>query len=357
MLVTLIKRILGGPDALSLFLQGKLAYERGELRDATRLLDSALKVDPPNAGAHLYAGLTRYRLEQYQAALEHFERAVALDPSSDEYRYQAGAAEYMLGNLENAWRHCEEALERNPHSILCHTLMSRIALPGPTYTDILAAIHQLLRPRTYVEIGVFRGASLKLAQRDTRVVGIDPIPQVPAALAPNTTVYAMKSDDYFARRDVRDDLGGLPIELAFIDGLHNFEFALRDFINLERHAAPGSTILVHDWYPLNRFTAERECKSPFFSGDVWRLMLILKKYRPELRVVTVATAPTGLGIVRGLDPASRVLERNFDAIVAEFMALDYGVLERDKPGMLNLFPNDWDKVQALLLESAARAPA
>ena len=31
-------------------------------------------------------------------------------------------------------------------------------------------------------------------------------------------------------------------DLAFIDGMHHFEFALRDFANLERHCAPGSTM-------------------------------------------------------------------------------------------------------------------
>ena len=158
----------------------------------------------------------------------------------------------------------------------------------------------------------------------------------------------MKSDDYFFQRNVREDLGGLPIDLAFIDGLHHFEFALRDFINIERHCTPDSTVLVHDWYPLNRHTAERAHLSEFFSGDVWRLALTLKKYRPELTIATVGAAPTGLGVVRGLDPASTVLEQRYDAIVAEFMALDYSVLDQDKAGLLNLFPNDVSKVLELL---------
>ena len=38
-------------------------------------------------------------------------------------------------------------------------------------------------------------------------------------------------------------LGGLPIDLAIIDGMHQFEFALRDFINIEKHSSPQSTNL------------------------------------------------------------------------------------------------------------------
>ncbi len=62
----------------------------------------------------------------------------------------------------------------------------------------------------------------------------------------------------------------------------------------------------------------------------------------------IGTAPTGLGVVRSLDPGSSVLRENYDAIVAEYLALDYSVLEADKPGMLALYPNDWEKVKAIL---------
>jgi len=63
---------------------------------------------------------------------------------------------------------------------------------------------------------------------------------------------------------------------------------------------------------------------------------------------TVATAPTGLGVARGLDPQSRVLEENFDEIVREFLALDYSALDADKAEKLALYPNDWEKIKAIL---------
>jgi hypothetical protein len=158
----------------------------------------------------------------------------------------------------------------------------------------------------------------------------------------------MTSDAYFAMYDVAGDLGGLPIELAFIDGMHHFEFALRDFINVERRCSAGSTILIHDVFPVTRLSAERERQTSFWSGDVWRLVLILRKYRPDLSVNVIATAPTGLGVVRRLDPGSRVLAERYEEIVREYLALDYSVLDADKAGMLALFPNDWERIKALL---------
>jgi hypothetical protein len=49
----------------------------------------------------------------------------------------------------------------------------------------------------------------------------------------------MTSDDYFATHDLSKDLGGA-VAFAFIDGLHSFEQALRDFSNIERHAMCGN---------------------------------------------------------------------------------------------------------------------
>ncbi len=192
------------------------------------------------------------------------------------------------------------------------------------------------------------GYSIALALPETRAIGVDPEPKIARPLGPHVSIRATTSDAYFAGGDVSGDLGGHPVDLAFIDGMHQFEFALRDFINIEKHCSPRSTVLIHDCYPLNRLTAERERQTQFWSGDIWRLILALRKYRPDLSVNVIATSPTGLGMVRRLDPHSKVLSERYEEILREYLAMDYSVLDADKPGMLALYPNDWGKVQALL---------
>jgi SAM-dependent methyltransferase len=252
------------------------------------------------------------------------------------------------GDKDGAARECEAALRISPDCLPAHRMLAEIALPGPPYTDVLATIHAQVRPRSYLEIGVASGKTIVLAAPDTRAVGVDPDPKIARALGRNVQIVKATSDDFFAQHDINALFMGARIELAFIDGMHHFEFALRDFAAVERLAERRSIILLHDCYPLDRPTAERVRRTVFWSGDCWRLILALKKHRPDLAIDTIATAPTGLAVVRNLDPASSVLHERMDEIVAEFLALDYGVLERDKPGMLNLLPNDPARISALL---------
>jgi hypothetical protein len=233
-------------------------------------------------------------------------------------------------------------------------LLSAVTLPGPYYTEVLAQVHTRLRPGNYLEVGVASGKTIALAAPSTRAVGVDPEPRIGVPLGPNVRIVRATSDAFFAKPDeVRALFAGAALELAFVDGMHLFEFALRDFAAIERLAAPAATILLHDCYPLDRRTAERVRQSVFWSGDCWRLVLALKKYRPDLSINTVATAPTGLTVVRNLDPASSVLTERMDEIVAEFRSVDYSVLDHDKPGMLNLFPNQAARIDALLAVPAS----
>jgi Methyltransferase domain len=220
--------------------------------------------------------------------------------------------------------------------------------PGNPRDELLGRVHDHLLPRTYVEIGVATGRSLTLALPGTRTVGIDPAYSLRYSMETGTQLFRMTSDDFFALHDLAELLGGLPVDLAFIDGMHHFEFALRDFMNLERRAAADSVILAHDCYPIDAQTATRERHTKAWSGDVWKLILILKQYRPDLSIHVVDVPPTGLAIIRNLDPASTVLDGHYQRIVDHFIDLPYEVLDEDKETKLNAVPNDWDLIRSLL---------
>jgi len=59
-------------------------------------------------------------------------------------------------------------------------------------------------------------------------------------------------------------------------------------------------------------------------------------------------APTGVAIVRGLDPTSDVLARHYDDVCARYVGLGYDAVADDKAGRLHLVPGDWPTVRALL---------
>jgi hypothetical protein len=224
-------------------------------------------------------------------------------------------------------------------------------LPGPAYYLVLRWIHQILGPANYVEIGVHEGVSLRQAMPDTPCIGVDPSPDIEGEI-PNATIYELTSDEFFARYDLRTLLEG-PVELAFIDGLHLFEQVLRDFVNVERHSGVGTVVLLHDCLPLDEVTASRERTTYFHSGDVWKAVLALRRRRPDLEMVTVRTAPTGLALVRGLDGGNRRLEEELPEIVDRYRDLDFGYYLAHREEMPAEIPNEETAVSQWLTRTSA----
>lgn len=232
---------------------------------------------------------------------------------------------------------------------LLDQIYKRCVPPDLPYFEMLDRVHQHLVPRTYVEIGVSTGRSFTQALPGTRCIGIDPNPNLLFAKVRGSSIFTETSDDFFEKRKLASLLGGVPLDLAFIDGMHLFEFALRDFINLERASNPETTILIHDCLPVSEATAERERATDLWSGDVWRLIVLLRQWRPDLEVAVVDWAPTGVGVVRGLDPESKVLGDNYDEIVAQYLAMPYSALDDGTMGeQLHRVPGNWPTVEALL---------
>ena len=267
-------------------------------------------------------------------------------PDSNGSYYRARLAS-LLGRRERAAALFRAALG-GPADEQVRKHLARLELPGDDYFRLLEQLHAYLQPRTYLEVGVFTGKSLRLAAPHTRVIGVDPAPRLKKPPAPNTRVYTETSDAFFAGHDVLELLGGERLDLALIDGMHQFEFALRDFINLERVCHRGSVILLHDCYPLDAVSAARERSTGFWTGDVWRLTRLLLTHRPELSIHTLAAPPSGLGLILNLDPDSRLLEQAYPQLVAEGLTLEYQALERDKPRLLKRFANDWPRIRELL---------
>jgi hypothetical protein len=232
------------------------------------------------------------------------------------------------------------------------------------YLEFLAGLHERLAPRTYLEVGVERGHSLACSRCPS--IGIDPAAEIDQELVAPVSLVRLTSDEYFAglARDGETPFGELPVDLAYIDGMHHFEFALRDFIGVERYSAPTSVVALDDVFPRNVDEAARVRHTQAWTGDVFRIQLALKTHRRDLRQIKVDTEPTGTLLVVGLDPSSRVLAEALDDIVRHFVEPDpqpvpanifkrTGAISAKKALALDL----WDELRAARAHSARTEPA
>lgn len=357
MLIKLLKQLFTGRHASpieGLLVSARAAMTANDFAALENTANAILTTQPDHAEALFYIGVAEHNRGNLAAALAAFGKAEAGGITNAALAYYIALCHYSLGNMVAAQRYSESTLQLDTDYVRAHALLAAIELPGPEYTEVLSAIHQHLKPATYLEVGVFQGKSLVLANPGTTAIGIDPAPDIRVPIGKNARILAMTSDAFFSERDVIAEFGGRRIELAFIDGMHHFDFVLRDFANIERHCTREAIVLIHDCFPLDRKTAERDRVTTFWSGDVWRLIVALKKYRPDLEIHNIATRPTGLGLIRNIDPDSRILSQQMDAIVAEFSAIEYGAIANNKREILNWFPNDWTKIQSLLLSHRTR---
>ena len=194
--------------------------------------------------------------------------------------------------------------------------------PQPTLTrhNLLRGLHECLAPRTYLEIGVNEGASLTLSR--VKSIGVDPEFIVRHPLRCDLDLVKAKSDEFFARPDALAHFDGVPVDLAFIDGMHLSEFAVRDFINVERHLAPAGVTVFDDILPRNALEAARIRRTGAWAGDVYKAVQVIARNRPDLVVVLINTWPTGTAIVVGGDASSDLLQEAYSSEVPYLEARD-----------------------------------
>ncbi len=198
---------------------------------------------------------------------------------------------------------------------------------GVLYSSFLSFLHDTLNPRSYLEIGVYEGRTLSLARCSS--IGVDPNLRICSNIIgtkPQCHLFQSTSDVFFSSHNPASLLGR-PLDLAFLDGMHLFEFLLRDFINVERFSHNHSVIVLHDCVPPGFYMTVRDPTNPlrklskfsnWWTGDVWRLLPILQHYRPNLRMLVADCAPTGLVLITNLEPQSTVLTNHYRDILHNF---------------------------------------
>ncbi|HEX5098997.1 MAG TPA: class I SAM-dependent methyltransferase [Polyangiaceae bacterium] len=335
-----MQQAFAGAGASELVFLMRQCLERGAYDHALALhaaLGPELAGDPALA---LCEAIARFVGGERDAALAAVAELAAQRPADLNVLSVLAEMRARSGDPRGACAVLETLIERYPDYPGAQPALASLLMPGPPYREILKAIHRALTPRTYLEIGVETGGTLALATSAELAVGVDPADfPLEAALPPGARVVRETSDTFFMTRTRESVFGERPVELAFIDGMHLFEFALRDFAHVERWCGPNSTIVLHDCVPLARVTAERERRTRFWVGDTWKAAFALARHRPDLRIRTILTPPSGLVVVRRLDPSSTTLLDHFAAIERELLPLAYPHGPGEWPTELGPVPN------------------
>jgi hypothetical protein len=195
---------------------------------------------------------------------------------------------------------------------------------GLNYYNFLAALHHTLLFDWYMEIGCRKGDSF--APVRSKTIAVDPFFQAEINIIgkkPVLHLFQMTSDDFFARKFM--ERNGIQLGVSFLDGMHLYEYLLRDFMNTEAASHPAGVILMHDCVPFDHGMTTRDLDNiprGAWTGDVWKLIPILQRWRPDLKLTILDSRPTALVAVTNLSPRNRVLQEAEAEIHAEFGSVD-----------------------------------
>jgi hypothetical protein len=272
------------------------------------------------AGVYNTLGKASAIAGQEERALAHFEDGVRLANSGGDVRLLTQArVQHQIQASDIKWK--GQSFKRisspyrptNTHDFqLRSTSLSSSQCPSDIY-ECLALLHENLKPKLYLEIGVHNGKSLALAQCEA--VGVDPVPRHLDHLPDTVRVVTATSDEFFA--DMADEWLKYSPDLVFMDGMPLLDYALRDFINIEQRAKPTTLVAIANIYPKYPEQATQRRNGTDWIGDVWKLPQILAEHRPDLKTICLDVEDYGLLLVTHLDPANNTLRQKQAQIIQD----------------------------------------
>ncbi|RYY53974.1 MAG: class I SAM-dependent methyltransferase [Chitinophagaceae bacterium] len=210
--------------------------------------------------------------------------------------------------------------------------------------NFISQLITLYNFRTYLEIGVFFGGVFFQVRADKKVA-VDPDFQFGffkkfKRMLRNATNFKASfiektSDDFFAQ-DAAKVFGSSKVDIALIDGMHEFAYVLRDIENTLPYLAANGVMILHDCNPPSAMEAVcyKEWRSrpriTKWNGDVWKSIVYLRSTRPDLCIFTL-DCDEGLGfIVHGQ------AENMLDFTMEQVESFTYDDLAANRASWLNL---------------------
>jgi hypothetical protein len=203
--------------------------------------------------------------------------------------------------------------------------------------------------KNYLEIGVFNG-HVFFRIKSTFKIAVDPEFKFDTLRKLGKTIinpynifnkYFLKTSDDFFEQDAPGLFIKNKIEIALVDGMHEYAYALRDVENILNYLSDDGVIIMHDCNPATKEAARtyEEWKAMGmtgqWNGDVWKAIVHLRSLRKDIDVF-VLDCDYGLGIITKRKPEN---DLNFSA--QQINSFTYEDFNANRVQWINLKRDDY----------------
>lgn len=201
----------------------------------------------------------------------------------------------------------------------------------------------------YLEIGVFNGHVLFKIKSKFKIA-VDPEFRFDTLRKIGKTFlnpynlsnkYFSKTSDDFFKEDAPDLFAQKKIQIALIDGMHEYSFVLRDVENTLNYLSDDGVIILHDCNPQTKTAGgtfeewSAKGSSGPWNGDVWKTIFHLRSLRDDINVF-VLDCDHGLGIITKGKP-----ENKLNHTLQEIHQSKYEDFDANRKQWINLKPADY----------------
>lgn len=228
---------------------------------------------------------------------------------------------------------------------------------GPEEAAMIYGLILHLKPKLSLEIGTFfAGTTQLMAQAlsvcgsDSRMITVDPfgadrVPGIiktwPAQLQEHVDFFPWNSMQLFVSLDVEGMPKGYnsPFGLIFVDGNHDFEYALFDIIRSADHLKPNSAIVIDNLEQagvraaLVQFMRYNPAWQFLYKGIIWTSAIRIEDIEQECDepLWGVLISPDGVGVS---SVSTKLVKRAL--IYQPLKALRLNTLQMPKPGQITV---------------------
>jgi hypothetical protein len=152
------------------------------------------------------------------------------------------------------------------------------------YSEIISTIASELKPKVYVEIGIFRCDTFNLVAPFCELaIGVDVVEESADSMSGENVQFVLGDREVLKSVLTKQKL---KVDLVFIDGDHSSEEVVKDFSEIEGMLAENALVILHDTWPMNAAQAGTE-----FCSDAWKAPNKIRNRFPQYSVVTLPIHP------------------------------------------------------------------